>query len=175
MNHPALRPLEKAFASINAHRVAGDLDEAEDAWLDFLHHWVRAINKYDAHGKNEVGAGWVSLKKTLRSDARLTFLWEARNSDEHSIAPVAGRTAAIALVNPLAIVVGDGLVVGFGGEAGIDLGEGISVTFSPGSLHLVSVCGRGEMYDPPIDDGWVMTPLALMEYGARVLRNVLSS
>ena len=119
MTHPAIRPLEKSLAAINAHRVSKDLDEAEDAWLDFLHHWVRTIKKYDAHGRQTVGNKWVALSGALRSDDRLNFLWEARNSDEHTIGPVAGRTPGLALVNPLAISVGDGLVVGFGGEAGV--------------------------------------------------------
>lgn len=176
MSHPAERPLAKAEASINAYRASSDLDAAEDAWCDFLHYWVRAVNKYDAQGKHIYGLAWSSLKKNLRSDERLTFLWEARNTDEHSIAPVADRTPGVALVNPIAIDVGDGLVIGPGGEAGIDLGGGISLAFTPGSLRLVEVSNpfRKESYIPPLEDSFPISPLRLMEYGLAFMRKVLA-
>jgi hypothetical protein len=173
MEHPADRPLSKAEAAINAFRASGSLDEAEDAWIDFLHHWVRVINKYDAHGRSTVGSAWKRLSQQLRSDERLTYLWEARNTEEHTVAAVAGRTPAIALVNPLAVEVGDGLVVGFGGEPGIDLGGGISLTFSPGSLHLVPIRNRQTYAPPTHHDGRIVEPLELMEYGFQILRRII--
>lgn len=174
MSHPAVRPIDKAHLAINAYRASTDLDDAEDSWCDFLHHWVRAVNRYDAHGRQTVGKSWRPLRLALRSDDRLTYLWEARNTDEHSISPVAGRTPAVALVNPIAIEVGDELVVGLGGEPGIDLGAGLSLTFSPGNLHLVPIHDRsGKVYSPPIHDGWMMNPQALMEYGLAFLNKVI--
>ena len=175
MAHPAERPFARAEASINAYRASSDLDAAEDAWRDFLHYWVRTVNKYDAHGQSLYGSAWKQLKKNLRSDDRLTFLWEARNTDEHSISAVAERTPRVALLDPISIDIGDGLASGSGGEAGIDLG-GFALVFSAGSLCLVEVQNpiRRETYQPPLEDGRPMTPLRLMEYGHAFMRTILA-
>jgi hypothetical protein len=174
MAHPAKRSLASAHEAISAYRVSGDLDAAEDAWCDFLHHWVRAINKYDAYGKATFGSAWHPMKGALRRDERLTYLWEARNTDEHSIKPVAGRTPGVALVNPIAVDLDDGLVVGAEGEVGVLLAPGLGLTFSPGNLHTVAIHDRkGRAYPPPIDGGWPVTPLALMEYGLEFLRRAV--
>jgi hypothetical protein len=170
--HPVSRPLAKAEAALNAFRASSDLDAAEDAWCDFLHNWVRCVNKYDAHTRKTVGPGALPLKTLLRDDERLTYLWEGRNTDEHTIEPVAGRTPAVALLNPIAFDVGDGLVVGPGGEVGITLGHGLSLTFAPGNLHLVAIRNR-DVYNPPVDNGFPMTPLRLMEYGFGFLRRAV--
>lgn len=172
--HPAERPLQKAEVAINTFRASSSLDAAEDAWIDFLHFWVRAINKYDAEGHLS-DPRWVRLSKQLRGDSCLTYLWEARNSDEHSIAPVTGRTPGVARVEFLANELGGGVVIGRSGEPGINVGDGLSIIFSPGSLHLVPIKGRQATYDPPLLEGQILSPLELMEHGFKVLRHIIPS
>lgn len=175
--HPAQRPLAKAEAAISAYRTSSDLDGAEDAWCDFLHHWIRAVNKYDAHGRHVVGPGWRQLKSALRSNERLTYLWEARNTEEHTIAPVAGRKPAAVFVNPIAIDIGDGLVIGLDGEVGVGLGNGVGLTFAPESLHLVEIRGKrgGEIYSVPQEHRADLSPLDLMLYGYDFLVGLMTA
>lgn len=174
MAHPATRQIGKAELALNAYRSSGSLDEAEDAWCEFLHHFVRAVNKYDAYGRASNGRAWTRMSVALRADACLCYLWEARNSDEHTVKEVAGRTPGVAFVNPIAIEVGDGLVLDAAGSVGISLGPGVGLTFIPGNLHTVAIRGRdGSEYSRPLENGFPMTPLAIMERGVAFLKSAI--
>ena len=175
MAHPATRQISKAEQAANAFRSSSDLDGAEDAWCEFLHHFVRAVNKYDAHGRAANGKAWTRMSIALRSDDRLLYLWEARNVDEHTISEVAGRAPGVALVGPAAIDVGGGLYISPEGAVGISLDAGLGLTFAPGNLHTVALRGRdGFEYQRPIENGFPMTPLALMEHGLAFLRKAIA-
>jgi len=61
--------------------------DARSAWEDFLTHWRRALNRCDAAGRR--GRDYVAAVSRVEQDAALAYLWEARNADEHGLAPVA--------------------------------------------------------------------------------------
>lgn len=173
MQHPSDRPFRNAEAALAAMRAAADLDAAEDAWVDFLHYWVRAINKYDAQGESDRGDAWVKLSFTLRSDPQLMFLWQARNTDEHTIGAVAGRKPKQTKWVP-AVEISDGLVLPLGGTPTIDFGLPLGMIFVAAHLHLVSVRNKQGIFDPPLGgDGQPAKPIDLAAYGLEVLRNVL--
>lgn len=153
---------------MEAVRTTSDMAVAEVSWRDFLLHWSRALNKCDAVGRAAGRTGWELISKRIERDECLFFLKAARNAEEHSIAPVAQQRQPTAIVH-FATVVGDGLVIDRDANIGIDLDQGLSLVFVPGSIHLVSIRDRGRTVAPPLLGGFPMTPVALMEHGLTFL------
>lgn len=158
------RSIDKAAAALNAMRSSGSLDEAEDAWIEFLHHANRAVNKLKA-------SSLPDILKLVWADDRMTYIREARNTDEHTIEPLTVRSRPPAKVYPaIDIGLGDGLAMAMvgGGEAqvAVGLGNGFALAFSVESLHLLPVTTlNGTVLMPPSDDSYPMTPSALADYG----------
>lgn len=86
----AARELKRA---IRAHRriaVATTVEEAEDAWVDFLGHAHKIYNKLKAatygHPRDY---GWYGKKLDERSaDPLLLYVHKARNCDTHRLEPL---------------------------------------------------------------------------------------
>ena len=69
---------------------AGTLDEADDAWGEFLTHANRVYTKLRAacHGQ---GVDWMWWKKQInerRDDPLLCYIHHARNCDTHRLEPM---------------------------------------------------------------------------------------
>jgi hypothetical protein len=85
--------LEKATAAVSALENSTSLDEAEEAWSDFLATASTIYSKLEQGSKTSgPSAGWFGRKKKERKDDELlSYLHHARNSDEHGIADITRR------------------------------------------------------------------------------------
>lgn len=86
--------LSKAERALEALRAAARIEEAEEAWTDFLLAASTIYAKLEqgakGYGKSQ---GWFGRKKKERKDdPLLRYLHFARNSDEHGIERVAATT-----------------------------------------------------------------------------------
>ena len=99
----AKKRLDKARVSLNRMQSSMNFDEFESAWSDFLlaANSVHSILEYGARNSPQSRQWYGTKKNQRRKDPLLSYLHQARNVDEHGIAPVAKR-------NPGGIRVGGG-------------------------------------------------------------------
>ncbi len=176
MSKAAKHSADRALQAYDALAAAESYPAAKAAWEDFLIHWRRGLNRCDALGSRSDGH-YVRSTNRVRPDAALSYLWAARNADEHGLASVATMQAA-------AISIG-----GFGGyEPGVITGESGEViyTFTPTSddpppflaflpehLRLEPIVERTRTVPVPLgydyDVGEVFPAVALARYGLEFL------
>ncbi|WP_137721983.1 hypothetical protein [Brevundimonas sp. SGAir0440] len=121
MSKAAKHSADRALQAYDALAAAESYPAAKAAWEDFLIHWRRGLNRCDALGSRS-DAHYVRSINRVKTDAAVTYLWAARNADEHGL-------ASVATVQEAAISIG-----GFGGyEPGVRTGESGEViyTFTP--------------------------------------------
>lgn len=89
---------QRALVAYNALTVAETFADARAAWEDFLTYWRRGLNRCDVAGTRSRRKAYVPSRKRVEADPALTYLWEARNAEEHGVAEIATmlpRTLAV--------------------------------------------------------------------------------
>ena len=78
--------LELGWANLALTQMqsAGDLNEYEKSWVDFLHYLDRAWNKLSkhAHARGSVQKYLSEVNRLRKEDELLLYLVQARNTDE---------------------------------------------------------------------------------------------
>ncbi len=104
----ARREMTRATRAIRRLTHADSLEDAEDAWVDFLNHANRIYLKLRAacHGQ---GVDWMWWKKKMderRDDALLCYVHHARNTDTHRLDQTAASVGGQAqfLLKPLPVI-----------------------------------------------------------------------
>ena len=126
---PAVRELEKAAKACRrmAKIGVGSFSEYDDAWRAVLTHVDRVWNKLQAAARDR--QGWPAIESINRhlrkEDPLLLYVRQARNVEEHTIAPIAEDW------KPEMKVVGTMLY------------------FKPWSRILLPVTNRGKTFHPP--------------------------
>ena len=145
-------------------------------------HWRRALNRCDATGRLR-RRDYVAAVSRVEQDPALAYLWEARNADEHGLAPDASAQDSIIAIGA------------FGGyEPGVEErpnGERV-YTFTPTSddpppfiaflsehLRLEPVRGRSRVMPVPpgydYDLGETFAAVALAKHGLDFLLRELAN
>lgn len=74
----------RAFEGLCAAQA---FDSALDHWGDFLTYWRRTLRRVDLKGRQTAGHAWRPVQERVSADPALFYLWEARNAEEHGLAP----------------------------------------------------------------------------------------
>ncbi len=126
--------------------------EFENHWKRFLSELRRVWNKTDA--TFEKTTGWRNWKneyhKVVRGDELLWYLWEARNTDEHTVEDIAKKKEGF--LGLRAGPTGSAHIKELKIENGalkIDGDGSVEVTFRPASVHLLPVEARDGAVDVP--------------------------
>lgn len=148
-----LKEFQKARELVDLMASASNLEEYEECWKEFLHKLDRGFNKLKELYKNDKRAKRIidSINTARNSDPLISYLMQARNSDEHSVREITDRVLGYTKVTG-----------GFGGGKiirGIIKGgmapntlvtEGnLDIEFKIDCLRIVSVTNYGQQYDPP--------------------------
>ncbi|HVM22307.1 MAG TPA: hypothetical protein VM308_03255 [Sphingomicrobium sp.] len=156
--------LEKARARLkDAFRAFEELKQAND-WEGFESAWARLLTALNATyailGQSSKGTakseGWFSrVLGQRKADELLSYLWHARNSNDHGIESVIKlEPGGIGIGGRKKAVFIEKLIVGPGGNieelrGWEGQGEPLTITRYPSRVHLVPVTDRGVTYDPP--------------------------
>ncbi|QZD88643.1 hypothetical protein K3148_07105 [Qipengyuania aurantiaca] len=141
---------EKALTNLEASKA---LEEAEDAWSDFVSAASTIYSKLHqgskTTGKSEA---WYGRKATERKkDELLAYIHHARNSDEHSIAEIVKRAPGSIAVAGKGSYVFNGRIGGPNTNFTVKHvgGEPPRFDIRNPSIHLIPVKDRGVVYAPP--------------------------
>src|SRR5262249_41256727 len=142
----------KAEASLAAMRGAKSYAEFRAGWSDFLLAGGRVYTKLEQGAKsNNKSAAWFGKQKhERRTDPLLSYIWHARNADEHGLAEITEHTPG-------------GIGIGSTGQTHIKsmaisgrkithldaTGSPLVVTITPDRVRLMQVIDRGVAYNPP--------------------------
>ena len=99
MAAPAELTAERAQRACTALAAAETFEDARAAWKDFLTHWRRGLNCCDAEGARIKRGAYVPSKVRVMAEPALSYLWAARNVEDHGLAEIAAvheRVIAIA-------------------------------------------------------------------------------
>lgn len=86
---PADHSAQRALEAYNALAEADAFATARVAWEDFLTHWRRGLNRCDVEGSRLQGRSYVRSYERVKADPALTYLWAARNAEEHGVDKIA--------------------------------------------------------------------------------------
>ncbi|MGA4049093.1 hypothetical protein ACI2VH_16790 [Ralstonia nicotianae] len=174
--------LAKARAAIEAMRSAKALDEFEEHWKEFLGRIERVWNKALSHfGKSPKWNGWKGkTEKLRRTDSLLSYLINARGTDEHTVNEIVGREPGGIGINPAE---GNGLYIERmtinNGQIRIQSPQRIRVDFIPARTTLLPVTNRGRTYPVPTSHlGMPVDPrnvISVAEAGAQFYQEFLSA
>lgn len=89
MASPVEQSLLRATAAFNALAEAENFTAARTAWEDFLTHWRRTLNRCDAEGARLARRTYVPCHARVELEPALSYLWAARNAEEHGVAEIA--------------------------------------------------------------------------------------
>lgn len=146
--------LELAKEAAAAMGEAKSFREFELSWKKFLHHIDRVWNKaFDHFVKAPGWFGWSGKFMDLRKrDALLSYLFQARNSDEHSVREIAEQRPGSLSINPATpggavyidhLSINNGVVTIGPGTVGV-------IHFEPARIALLPVKAKdGRIYPPP--------------------------
>ena len=146
--------LDLAKNAISEMANAKSFREFELSWKKFLHHIDRVWNKASDHFVRAPGwFGWSGTYANLRKrDELLSYLFQARNSDEHSVREIAEQKPGSLSINPAfpgADVYIDYMRIDNGTVTIGPRTNGI-VHFVPATIALLPVKARdGRVYPPP--------------------------
>lgn len=92
----AIRELKRAGRAAKRVTAAESLEDAEDAWADFLTHANRVYLKLRAacHGQGVDWAWWRKKMDERRDEPLLAYVHHARNSDTHRLEDTTQRMPA---------------------------------------------------------------------------------
>lgn len=101
-----LRKIQKALAVITG---APDETELRDAWEQYLIFWKRCLEKMIAGAKKSPEHRPWSREISVQygADEGATYLWEARNSEDHGVGPFAPIRAGYTTLGSSIAVFGD--------------------------------------------------------------------
>jgi hypothetical protein len=153
------RKLRRATAAVTAMRAAASFNDFADAWDDFVigFNGVYAALEQGAK-KTQVATGWFARKQGERkADQLLQYLQQARNADQHGIAPlVSHKPGRIAIgVNKPGYSQSLYLKSLKVGPAGVEFdatsndGKPVLLEVTPSTAILVQVTNRGNTFEPP--------------------------
>ena len=129
----ANRELKRAIRAAKRVNYTGTLDDAEDAWVDFLTHANRIYLKLRlaCHGQPLDWSWWKKKMDERRDDPLLCYIHHARNTDTHRLEDTVRRTpGSFVLTEP-------------------GCGE---VNYSgPEHLLVLPVIDNGVVYQPPTE------------------------
>jgi hypothetical protein len=174
MPTPAEQSAQRALDAYNALAAAEHFAEAREAWEDFLTHWRRGLNRCDVMGKRGRPTVYVPNRVRVKADPALSYLWAARNAEEHGIAEIATiqeRAIAIGAFGGYLEEVGD---PGPSGELTVrytPLTDDPPPFFAilPEHIKLQPVADRGNLLPVPrgydYDVGETSAPVALAKVG----------
>jgi hypothetical protein len=159
----SLTRLARARDALRRLEVAESLDEIENSWTDLLLAGNAVYSKLQQGSKASGRAeGWFSrAKKARKDDQLLSYMHQARNSEEHSIEDVTRRMkvgdATLTFREPFDPKKLEGLQIKIdprsrpGHVRVSSSNEDVVSTkmFDKPSLMLVRVTNRGVHYDPP--------------------------
>lgn len=132
-------------------RKARSFAEFEEHWREFLRRIDRIWNKAEAHySRSPKWHGWSGKFKDKRSrDELLSYLMQARNTEEHSVADIVA-------LQPGSIEIGAGPGGAFykrvevrDGQLTIEASGDPKVTINPARPKLIPVRNRGREYPVP--------------------------
>ena len=120
-------------------------------WKKFLHRLERAWFKSESHySRSPKWHSWAGQFITQRrQDPLLSYLKNARDADEHTVAEITARVAGVAIgAPPGQSVVVDSLVIK-NGQVFVDSTGPLVVEFLPARTQLLPVANRGRTYPVP--------------------------
>lgn len=128
------------------------LNHIEDTWLSFLGHLERVWYKCQHHfGKSPRWNGWKGrYDKQRSSDPLLSYLTNARGSDEHTVAEITEKTpSSVGMkAGPCGSVHIKSLRVSSGSIQGEWAGD-LEIIVNPASIEPAAVVNRGKLYAVP--------------------------
>jgi hypothetical protein len=89
MASPIEQSMLRAIAAFDALAAAESFTAARTAWEDFLTHWRRTLNRCDAEGARLARRTYAPCYARVEADPALSYLWAARNAEEHGVAEIA--------------------------------------------------------------------------------------
>jgi hypothetical protein len=164
----------EALAGLEA---ASSFAEARRHWSDYLVYWRRTLNRIDIQGTQKDRKGWIKSDSIAKVDQALSYLWAARNEDEHGLQEIATRLS-------------DKIQIGGSGYNGyiqsIVAGPGYihvqhephpcswniaPATYHPEALKLVDIANRDGVFPAPSGPAYALTkPSAPVVLGREGLR-----
>jgi hypothetical protein len=144
--------LRRAGQAIAAMEAAKALDEFEDAWLDYLGRIERVWYKSCAHfQKSPKWKAWhTPYAKARDVDPLLSYLTNARGSDEHSVEAITTRIGGSISINPAE---GNSMFIEHmemkNDVLSIQSPHKLSIDFFPARTRLLPVTKRGRTYNVP--------------------------
>ena len=149
---PEINELTLAEQSISKMKSASNLDDYEMHWKSFLHYLDRAWNKLEVSIKS-IGASHKirnSVRQSRKKDALIQYLFQARNTDEHTIEeivlPIGGYTTITGKVGGAIL---RGSIEGSGKVNSLVTVGNIAIKFHPDKLLVTAVKNKGDVYQPP--------------------------
>ena len=141
---------EELLLLMSSARTLGDYEEY---WKDFLHKIDKGFNKLRDLYKDDMRVKGVidSINIARKSDPLISYLMQARNSDEHSIRQITERVGGYTKLEGGA---GGGVIVSGDIEGGkmqenLVTAGNLKIEFQIEYVEIISVTSRGKKYDPP--------------------------
>jgi hypothetical protein len=182
MQHSEQSSLElaKARSTIEVMRNTTALEDFEEGWKEFLGRIERVWNKASNHFcKSPKWNGWKGKFEGLRrSDPLLSYLVNARGTDEHTVNEITGKEPGGIGINPAE---GNSLYIEHmeinNGNIFIKSPQKIKINFLPSRTTLLPITNRGRTYSVPTTHlGKPVDPknvIAIAEAGAQFYENFL--
>lgn len=147
--------LTLAKESVQRMSNAQSFEELEQGWTALLTHLDRVWNKAeDHHRKSPKWKNWQAKYVNLRrTDPLLSYLINARNVNEHSIADITQRHAggvAFRSANPDEPLILKNFKVE-NGVMSVESAENAIVHFIAAGVQPLAVANRGRTYNPPTE------------------------
>ena len=148
--------LSQAQQRVDKMRIARSFEEFETAWKEFLLYlekiWIKSEREcQDFKAKFEPWQG--KFKNLRRNDPLLSYLKNARDSEQHSIEQIVERQPGLLrrarFVNPNGGFVKKMVINS--GELTEYEGDPLLVEFTPERAIVKSVTNSGRIYNPPIN------------------------
>jgi hypothetical protein len=149
----AREELEKAKRKLEDMKSSKSLEDFEENWksiLDCLEKcWIKAERECQGH-KNKFEPWQGTYKHLRRNDPLLSYLKQARDTDNHSIQPIVEKVAGKATVKfenskggvIEKLKISNGVITDYSGDP-------IIVEFHPGRVEAKAVTNSGKSFNPP--------------------------
>jgi hypothetical protein len=151
------REVEHAREAMASMRNAASLEAFEEYWKQFLRRMERAWNKTKGHyGRSPKFGYWAaSVEELRRKDPLLSYLYNARGAEEHTVNEITERehgSIGIGLADGVGVQP-DGSVLVEHVEISSDAqglqvrsAQPLKVVFKPARTRMASVVNRGRTY-----------------------------
>ncbi|MBC7751754.1 MAG: hypothetical protein H7Z73_08550 [Candidatus Saccharibacteria bacterium] len=148
------KQLNQASLNIDKIKAAPSMDDYELHWKDFLHNLERAWNKLTNHlHRSPKYQGWNrrgQIEKLRKTDELLSYLFNARGCDEHSVADITTQVAGGIGINPAEgnVLTLKNLTI-IDGNISFESDRPVRIDFFPDKVRLLPVVNRGRTYHVP--------------------------